>query len=392
MPCCGKSLTGFDQGDVSLNFKRNISIASETLAALCMVAVMVVACSGGGGSSSGTTGSYFAADGLGEVLQFSVNTSNMTYSYALIDSPLVNPPHTGTGALSSVNPVGTYAVLASSDGFIQGGKVFPIANGVMVGDVNLYTFPATNIPVFSISNPFTTLLSVNGVYNYQGFSCSASGVADVTNNSGCASHLGTMLIAGSSSTEAIYADCNGGDITAASGCSSTPSTGRIVPSAGTAGVYDLRKAGIGHIGWFFAFTAPNGQVVGVIDHDDSSTPEYGFTVLSPHTPVAIGGSNGSYLVETNENQEQWVKISTTSTTDASGVTSTTTLYTSTAQSGVPGTLTPNVPWDGLSTYYLPASGVSPAVSGVAMVTGTGAYTHSSINDTKLFAVGVRYGP
>jgi hypothetical protein len=400
IPCCWKSLTGFDQGDVSLNFKKEFSIAAETLAAICMVAIMAVACGGGGGSTSGITQAYTAANGVGEVLRFSVNTANMTYSYALIDSPIsgVSFTQTGTGALSGVNPVGTYAVLASSDGYIVGGKVFPVSNGVMVGNLALHYYNAnppvgavTNIPVFSISNPITSLLGVDGVYNYQGFSCNATGIANVSGVPGCSSHLGTMLIAGSSSTEAIYADCNGGDITAASGCSTTPTTGRIVPSAGTAGVYDLRKAGIGHIGWFFAFTAPNGQVVGVIDHDDPITPAYGFAVLAPHTPVAIGASNGSYLVETNENQEQWVTISTTSTA-TSGITTTSTIYTSTAQSGVPGTLTPNLPWDGLSTYYLPASGVSPAVSGVAMVTGTGAYTHSSINDTRLFAVGVKYGP
>jgi hypothetical protein len=387
-----------------LNFKRKFSIAAETLAAICMVAIMVVACGGGGGgSTSGVTQAYTASVGVGELLlRFNVNTANLTYSYSVLNSS--SPPYTaqtGTGTLSSTNPdgsntnpAGSYNVGLSSDGTILGGKVFPIANGVMVGHVALARFGSSiSIPVFSISNPITALQGVDGVYNYQGFSCNATGIANVSGVSGCSSHLGTMLIAGSSSTEAVYADCNGGDISAASGCSSTPSTGRIVPSAGAAGVYDLRKAGIGHIGWFFAFTAPNGQVVGVIDHDDllSSPNAYGFTVLSPHTPVAIGGSNGSYLVETNENQEQWVTISTTSTT-ASGVTTTSTIYTSTAQSGVPGTLTPNVPWDGLSTYYLPASGVSPAVSGVVMVTGTGAYTHSSINDTKLFAVGVRYGP
>jgi hypothetical protein len=394
MPCCWKSLNGFDQGDVSLNFKRKFSIAAETLAAVCMVAIMVVACGGGGsGSTSGITQAYTAANGVGEVLRFNVNTTNMTYSYALIDSPIsgVSFTQTGTGALSGVNPVGTYAVLASSDGYIVGGKVFPISNGVMVGNLALHYYnanppagPITNIPVFSIPNPITSLLGVGGVYNYQGFSCNTTGIANVSGVSGCSSHYGTMSIAGFGSTNAIYTDCHNGNLADRTGnpCFAT-STGTIEPPTGTAGVFQLKDSGNNQIGWFFAFTAPNGQVVGVIDHNDSlSSPnEYGFTVLSPYAPVAFGGSNGSYLVETNENQEQSVNISTTASA---------TLYTSTAQSGVPGKLVPNTPWNGLSSYYLPATAVTP--TGMAMVTGTGAYTHSSTSDPALFAVGVRYGP
>lgn len=379
-----------------MNFKRKFSIATETLLAIFIVAVMVVAC-GGGGSSSSATLAYIAADGLGEVLKFSVNTTSMTYSYALIDSPMpgvtLSPPQTGTGALSGVNPVGTYAVLASSDGYIQGGKVFPMANGVMVGDVELSAPSATSIPVFSIPNPITTLTGVDGVYNYQGFACNTTGIADVTNNSGCSSNYGTMAIVANSSTNAIFFDCLGGNIANQSGVPCAPlSTGVIEPPTATPGVFQLKDSGNNQIGWFFAFTAPNGQIVGVIDHNDTTTPEYGFTVLTSYAPVLIGNYNGSYMVETNENQEQWVTIETVA---ANGNIPAYTSYTSTAQTGVPGTLTPNWPWNGMSAYYIPASaalGFPTAISGVAMVTGTGAYTHTSANDNALFAVGVKYGP
>lgn len=364
-----------------------------------MVAIMVAAC-GGGGSSSGTTPDYIAADGLGEVLKFSVNTTTLTYSYSLIDSPLASPPQTGTGALSSVNPVGTYAVLPSSDGYIAGGKVFPIANGVMVGDVELSSL--TNIPLFSIPNPITTLLSVDNVYNYQGYTCGTTGNASVSGVPGCTSQLGTMSITGYSSTGAFYTDCKGGNFANQNGYTCSPiSYGSIQASSFGPGVYQVNDSGNNQIGWFFAFTAPNGQIVGVIDHNYTCTTtscnpsEYGFTVLTSYAPVLIGNYNGSYMVETNENQEQWVTLSTTSTTNASGATSTTTLYTSSAQSGVAGTLTPNWPWNGLSAYYIPASaalGFPTAISGVAMVTGTGAYTHTSASDNALFAVGVEYGP
>ncbi|MGA7749070.1 MAG: hypothetical protein WCA63_02885, partial [Gallionella sp.] len=313
----------------------------------------------------------------------------------------LSPPQTGTGALSSVNPVGTYAVLASSDGYIQGGKVFPIANGVMVGNVALNSTNPVDIPVFSIPNPITTLLSVDNVYNYQGFTCGTTGNADVTGVSGCASQLyGTMSITGYSSTGAVYTDCKDGNFANQNEYTCSPiSYGSIQASSFGPGVYQVNDSGNNQIGWFFAFTAPNGQIVGVIDHNYTCTPtpcttsEYGFTVLTSYAPVLIGNYNGSYMVETNENQEQWVTIETVA---ASGVIPAYTSYTSTAQSGVAGTLTPNWPWNGLSAYNIPASaalGFPTAISGVAMVTGTGAYTHTSpTNDTKLFAVGVRYGP
>ena len=393
--CCGKFIYKIRLGDVSVNFKKNFSMAAETLAALCMAALLVVACGGGGVTPVPT---FMASAGVGEVLQFTLDTGNMVYNYSVVNTSYaasgVIPGQNSSGTLLSRNTDGSYTLGPSIDGFIQGGKFLPVF-GEVAGHVAIQTFPGASIPVFGVSNPTPTLLIVNGTYNYQGFSCSASGIANAASAVPgiCASEYGTMTIAGINTTSASYSTCKGGDITnqsaASSGVPCTTLTPGTIVATGTAGVYDFLNASNQHVGWFFAAMAPNGQVVAVIDHDDKHTPAYGHAVLTTYAGLIAASGDGSYYVNDNEGKENWVNLLTTVTLTVTNTIIYTTNYTSTAYPGVQGTLTPNVPWNGLSTYNIPASSSVPAASGVAMVSATGAYTHTSSSDPALFATGAK---
>ncbi len=376
-------------------------MAAESLVALCMVAILAVACNGGGTQA---VPAYTVSAGVGEVLQLTVDIGNMIYSYSVLETSYaasgVSVGQNSTGILLGSNPDGTYNVGPSLDGFIQGGKVL-LLGGELAGHLSISptNFP---VPVIGISYPAPNLVFMAGVYNYQGFSCSALGIANAASapsGTTCSSQYGTMTIAvinPANPTSAIYTTCIGGDITnqsATSGtghpCTGGTFTGTIQPtSLTTPGVYNVFDANSNHIGWFFAFTAPNGQNVGVIDHDDKSTisSAYGHTVLSSYAPLTSGAGDGSYYVNNNEGQENWVTLATTLNPNNYWFIGPLPWNTSTAQSGVQGTLIPNSPWTGLSTI----SSASPAAaSSVVMVTGTGVYTQTSLNDPALFGVGVR---
>jgi hypothetical protein len=386
--CCRKFIYKIRLGDVSVNFKKNFSMAAETLAALCMAALLVVACGGGGVTPVPI---FMASAGVGEVLQFTLDTGNMVYSYSVVNTSYaasgVIPGQNSSGTLLSRNTDGSYTLGPSLDGYIQGGKLMPVL-GEVAGHVAIQTFPGASIPVFGVNNPTPTLLIVNGTYNYQGFSCSAPGIANAVSGT-CASEYGTMTIAGINTTSASYSTCKGGDITNQSPASSgvpctTPLTPGTIVATGTAGVYNFLNASNQHVGWFFAAMAPNGQVVAVIDHDGKNTPaSYGHAVLTTYAGLIAASGDGSYYVNDNEGKESWVNLLTTVTVTVTNAIIYTTNYTSTAYPGVQGTLTPNVPWNGLSTYSI------SGVSGVAMVSATGAYTHTSSSDTALFATGAK---
>lgn len=361
-----------------------------------MAALLVVACGGGGVTPAST---FMASAGVGEVLQFTFDTGNMVYNYAVVNTSYaasgVLAGQTSSGTLLSRNTDGSYTVGPSLDGYIRSGKLLP-ALGEVAGHVAIQTFPGATIPVFGVSNPTPTLLIVNGTYNYQGFSCSASGIANAASAvpGTCASEYGTMTVAGINPTSASYSTCKGGDITnqsaASSGVPCTTLTPGTIVATGTPGVYDFLNASNQHVGWFFAAMAPNGQVVAVIDHDDKYTPAYGHAALTTYASLITGSADGSYYVNDNEGKENWVNIATTAAYNNSMTQIIyTTNYTSTANPGIQGTLTPNVPWNGLSTYSIPASSSVPAASGVAMVSATGAYTHTSSGDPALFATGAK---
>ena len=361
-----------------MKFNTKFSVAIQTVVALVMVAALAAAC-GGGSTASPTAGfsqAYTSSAGVGEVLQFSVDTVNMVYTYKVAGTSYaasgVTVGQSGSGALLSKNAGGTYNVGPSNDGFILAGKVLPIQNGLLLGHVEISLFGASfKVPVFGVSNPITSVAALADTYNFQGFGCSALGIANVLGNAACVSHMGTVTVA-ASGTYAVYRGCDVNGLACAATASGVLSALPAYP-----GVFDYRSAA-GHVGWFFAFTAPNGQKIAVIDHDDTlSVPHvFGHTVLASYASSVSGAADGQYFVKNNEGGESLLTISGASLTDISLL--------GTAN----GTLTLNSPWPGMEAYQF-ASG---AVSGVSMAAGAGVYTYRDNSDPGLFGVAIRYAP
>jgi hypothetical protein len=329
---------------------------------------------GSGNDSSPAAASGFAQTSTvsaqaGEVLQFGVDTTNMTYSYKVIQSSYgITLGQTSTGVLSSKNAEGSYNVAASADNFIQGGKVFSIQNGLLIGHVLINAIGgAAKIPVFGVSSPITTIAGLADTYNFEGFSCSGVSGGNVAGGVTCLSKFGTFT-ADASGNVAV---CKGGNISTGTPACVVTSTG-IITATSTSGIFNFTKTSGVHKGWFFAFTATNGQKVAVLDNDDTVTPEFGHSVAATQALVAAGQVDGNYFTKNNIGEEALVTISGTT-------------FTSTKHPGATGTLAYNTPWNGMVT-----TSITGADSGIAMLSGTGAFTKVSDQNTSLFHIGMRY--
>ena len=358
----------------TLNKLTQLGIVTAALS----VAILSACGGGGAASSTGIQQTYTSSAGVGEVMQFSIDTINLTYSYTIAGTSYaasgVAVGQTGSGSLTA-NGDGTYTVGASNDGFIQNGKI-RLVRAMFVGHVQISAIGGMEkIPVFGLSNPITTLAALADSYNFEGFSCTARGIANVTGKGGCLAHYGT----GSVDTLGNYSVCVGGDLsnTGSHPCSTTLN-GTLQALVNYPGVFDYRTAS-GHIGWLFAFTASNGKKIMVVDHDDavSVAHEFGHTIFTSSAALNSGDVDGKYFVKTNEAGEHLVTIAGTSIS--------LTLF-----PGVTGTLTYNSPWNGMMSYDVPASGVLMGASGVAMAASTGVYTSVSNDDPARFAIGFKY--
>lgn len=358
----------------NLNKLAQLGIVSAALS------VSILAACGGGASNSvvAIQQTYTTSAGVGEVMQFQIDTANLTYTYTIAGTSYaasgVAVGQSSSGALTS-NGDGTYAVGASSDGFIQSGRVRPV-RAMFVGHVVIDTLGGTErIPVFGLSNPITTVAELADDFNFEGFSCNARGIANAFGRGGCLAHYGTSNI----DSAGNYAICVGGDLsdTATHPCT-TQLSGTLQAVAAYPGVFDYIGSG-GHIGWLFAFTAANGKKIMVVDHDDqvSLRHEFGHSVFTSSVALNSGDADGHYFVKNNQSGEHLVTIA--------GDTMTMTLH-----PGVTGTLTYNSPWNGMVSYDIPASGVSAGTSGIAMAAGTGVYTSINNDDPTRFAVGFKY--
>jgi hypothetical protein len=326
---------------------------------LCILVLttFLVACGGGGGSSSssapssssGTTTTYSSSGSVGELLNFTINTtvSPPAYSYTIIKSAYGLTNSTGSGTLST-NSDGSYTPSGSPNS-----RVYALSNGLLVGGVKLNIGGTqTAVPIVGVSTPVTTLSSLAGTYNYISTACTSNANGYPTHPN-CGTSYGTLKI----DTNGAYTQCTTTNITATPSCSTT--TGAIGNASN--GVWEYIRTGSSNKNYLLAFTAPNGQKVLVIDFNDVGGYGYGHAVAStqPTVNFVSGDANGTWIAHGNNNTSGSVTISGTSFTSS---------YTNGTNSG---TFTLNSPWIG----FVRAAGLTD--TGYALLAGTGVYVYRS---------------
>jgi len=315
-------------------------------AAAGAIAVSLAGCGGGGSGNTpppaaSAAVTYSASAAVGELVDYTIDTTKMTYSYTITESQYGLMGATGSGTLA-LNSDGTYALSG-----IPGAKVAVLPNGLLLAAIHAtFNGTARTVPVIGIHSPVTTLAAAAGNYNFVQRSC-LSGV--------CASAYGTFKLNG----DGTWNSCAGGDVGSATPTCSFQASGTS-NSLGN-GKWQVMQGGV-NIGTVLAFTSA-GQNVMVMDLKDT-TNGFGVGILvgSSEQPVSSTQTDGTWVsLGTDGNVSEFTTSGTTMNFMMGGM-----------MGSATGMMAMNSPWTGF---------VTPSVSGVtggeALMAGSGVYVYEN---------------
>jgi len=306
---------------------------------------------GGGGSSTSTTTttstgtSYTAAAAIGELLTYTLDTTSLTYSYTITESQYGLTGKTGSGTLTA-NGDGTYTPSGAPNA-----RVAVLPNGLLIGGIReTINGVSRTIPIIGLSNPVTTMASLEATYNAVAVRC-WSGT--------CGTAYSTFHI----NADGTWVSCPYSDYDADPfGC-----TGRQIGTVNSlgGGKWQVWNNGT-DIGTALVF-ASGAQKVVIVDLKDSRVGGfgYGLTVGSTKTAVTNADANGTWRFNSLSGISSTIIVS--NGTYTSSLDNYQTTY----------TLTLNSPWDGL---------VAPQPGGHAILAGSGVYVFENAG---YFSIGLK---
>lgn len=327
--------------------------------ALVIAGIPLLITSCGEDSSSASTPaaspSFTASAGAGELLEFTADTTALTYSYTITASSYGLTGTTGSGTLTA-NSDGSY-----TPSEFPTSKIQVYQNGLMIGAVEFTINGQTvNSPVVGISSPITTVASLAGTYNFLGETCEGPTASSNTGVGVCNTVVGTLII----NADGTYEACTGSDLTTDPTCSGVGKTKTVgdVVSAGN-GLFQFNRTGTAFVAvtnanYLLASAAPNGQNVLIIDINDSAGYGYGHLVGSTQTStVDTVNAPGTWTWNANNGDSGTFDLTCSSATVCA------------SSSGA--TITIGTPWDGLGTV------VNGPFNYHVLVAGSGVYVQAA---------------
>lgn len=330
----------------------------------------VAACGGGGGTSttaaSSTSLQYVSSASVGEILNYSVDTTALTYSYTITKSAygcdVVNAScHSGSGTLIA-NADGTYSPSTSPTS-----KLYVLPNGLLIGSIKVdLGVGVKDIPVLGLNNPIANVASLAGTYNYVSMQCATKSQGVFT---GCATGYGSIQVDQSGN----FTICRQGDIT--NSCNGGTSGGSGTLTSNNDGTWTLNSNSrtIGHMA---ALRSTNGQAVGFVDFNDSAVGGYGYgqaTISSYPNTTTIADYVGTYFYRSTNAASASGTVALTKTNATTGlVTDGAYQYSFTADS----------PWNGMMAVNS-TGGTSRAITAGS---GVYAYVNPYLN---MYEIGVK---
>jgi hypothetical protein len=305
----------------------------RVLLAACLAALLG-SCGGGGSSSpSGTT--FTAVAMAGELLNYTIDTTNLTYTYTITESQYGLSGKTGSGTLVR-NGDGSY-----SPSGVPNARVVVLPNGLLLGAVReRFGAALITVPIVGLSSPVTSLATLAADYNYIHRNCLLAV---------CGASHGTFRV-GAGGT---WSSCRNGNIAAPGGCSGSSANGTL-ESLGN-GLWRVME-GSTNIGTAIGF-ASAGQNVIILDLKDVRPGGFGVGMLVGGQQVDLtpAMTDGTWIAGTSTGH--WGVFT------ASGTTITLTLLDG-VPVNLPTTFTANSPWRGLATT---------AAGGIGFLAGAGVY-------------------
>jgi hypothetical protein len=253
---------------------KPLALSIARLIALPMVAFLA-SCGGGGGSSTGVSAStsYTAVAMAGELLTYTIDTTNLTYSYTITDSQYGLTGTTGSGTLVH-NIDGTY-----SPSGISNAKLAILPNGLILGAIRVtLNGTPTSIPIIGMTHLVTEINSGAATYNFVQRSC-LSGI--------CGAAYGTFQI----SSTGTWTFCPSGNLT--TGCSGSTNSGTL-NSLGN-GKWQVMN-GATDIGTAIMLNS-SGQRIVMLDLKDTRMGGFGVGLLvgSSQQSMNVAMTNGTWV-------------------------------------------------------------------------------------------------
>jgi hypothetical protein len=243
---------------MNIRFPAKMSFALRPFRFLCagLVAVLVVSC---GGGSDDDTPRYQSVATTGELIDYQVDTANLTYSYTITESQFGLAGVKSTGTLKK-NADGSYTPSGAPEG-----RVVVLSNGLLFGAVrerfgaNLFT-----AAIIGIKDPVPTVAALAADYNFVQSSCVAAL---------CTSTRGTLRI----ETGGTWSYCRDANL-AAGGCSAAGTANSGTLEARGAAQWRLKSRDGTDVGTAMGFNSA-GQNMVVVDLKDKRTDGFGVGML-----------------------------------------------------------------------------------------------------------------
>ena len=313
------------------------------LTVLSIALINLASCGGSGSGSSSTPAvastskTYNAAASEGELLEYTLDETNLTYSYKVTSSAVGINNDTHTGTLVK-NADGTYTPSSATNS-----RIIVLPNKLVVGATKLNINGADKHTVI-VGVPKTTNVQfsdIAGTYNYISLQCLTSACNNSTGDPESA--YGTFNI----STSGNWVECTRSNYTAAPSSCAGRDSGTL-NSLGNGRFQIL--SGSTDMGTGMFYHSSSGQKVMIVDLKNY-LGNYGRGMIYgvPQTSLTFGASaNGKYYWNSTLGTNGWVNISGSS-------------YTFDNSSS--GTMTANTPW----------TGMVDAAAGYGILAAEGAY-------------------
>lgn len=337
-------------------------LTSLRLLACLILASSMSACGSGGGDNgfsgptptpatppppSATGVAYSAVATAGELVNFTLDSSKLAYSYNVISSQFGLTGVTGSGTLITNND-GTYT---PQD--IPNARIFTLQNGMMIGAVRLSINGTQRaVPLIGFQN-LASVLTNDTLNTVQRICTDATQAA-------CASSYGTMRI----NADGTWVSCDNSNYDENPGACNGRRTGTL--NALSVGKWQVLASTSAELGTALAFQASNGQNVWVIDLNQSvANGGLGMGVIAGASKLTANPANtdGTWLIAGTTGALQYTGSLTLSDTNYTA-NATAVSGTGSVPIGGSATLVHNVPWTGL---------VQSSTGVVAFLAATGFY-------------------
>ncbi len=240
---------------------------------------LLVSC---GGGNEGDATRYRSVAMGGGLIDYTVDTTNLTYTYTITESQFGLAGRTGNGTLTS-NADGSYTPSGAPDA-----RVIILPNGLLLGAVReRFGAGVVTAPIIGVKDPVTSIAALAADYNYVQRGC-ALAVCPVSH--------GTFRI----DAAGAWSSCRDGNF-AAGACTGTAANGVLESRGG--GLWRVKSDDGTDIGTAMGFNSA-GQNVLIVDLNDRRTGGFGIGMLVGGQQVAMSSTmaDGTWIAATGSGQ------------------------------------------------------------------------------------------